>query len=44
MFCSNCGTRLNDTDRFCKKCGTAVPVPSAVAPEEPKAVPQEQVS
>lgn len=42
MFCSNCGTRLNDTDRFCKMCGTAVPVPSAVAPEGPKAVPPEQ--
>ena len=42
MFCSNCGTRLNDTDRFCKMCGTAVPVPSAVAPEDSKAVPPEQ--
>ena len=21
MFCSNCGTKIEEGDRFCKKCG-----------------------
>lgn len=24
MFCSKCGNQLNDSDRFCEKCGAAV--------------------
>lgn len=24
MICSNCGTNINDTDKFCSKCGTQV--------------------
>ena len=32
MFCSNCGKKLNDDDRFCDECGSAVY-------EEPVAVP-----
>ncbi len=24
MYCRNCGTKLNDSDSFCDKCGTAV--------------------
>ncbi len=23
MFCTKCGTQLNDRDRFCSQCGTA---------------------
>lgn len=25
MFCENCGTKLQDSDRFCPECGTPVP-------------------
>ena len=23
-FCSNCGYKMNDSDRFCAKCGTPI--------------------
>lgn len=28
MFCENCGTQLQDSDKFCPKCGTPAPVPA----------------
>ena len=45
MFCPNCGTRLEDTAKFCMKCGSAVggaatqsPTPAA-APATPPSSP-----
>ena len=46
MFCSNCGTKLNEGARFCHGCGSAVgaaPAPAVPAPPvQPKANPQER--
>lgn len=28
MFCEKCGTQLQDSDKFCPKCGTPSPVPA----------------
>lgn len=36
MFCTNCGTQLPDTARFCPRCGTKVEAPSVPVP--PKTV------
>lgn len=33
MFCSNCGARLGEADRFCSTCGA----PASSAPTEPRA-------
>lgn len=45
MFCSNCGARLNDTDRFCPECGTKVePAEAAPAVQEAQTEPAEAVS
>ena len=41
MFCENCGTRLNDGERFCSNCGSPV-VPAqqnTAAPAAPQAQP-----
>ncbi len=27
MFCTNCGLNLDDTDRFCRRCGAGVGAP-----------------
>lgn len=36
MFCSQCGTTLKTTDKFCQSCGTATPIaPSAPLPSTP---------
>lgn len=41
MYCDQCGTRLNDGDRFCQACGAALPeplgqaVPESASPVEP---------
>lgn len=51
MFCANCGSKMNDTDKFCGKCGakrevvnpvaeTVIPGPEAVSCE-PKVMPTE---
>ena len=29
MFCSNCGTEVNDGSKFCPVCGKAIQVPQA---------------
>lgn len=46
MFCSNCGTKLNEGARFCHGCGSAVgAAPAPVVPEppvQPKANSQER--
>lgn len=38
MFCSTCGQRLSDTDKFCPQCGAPVPrtpdLPAASGPRE----------
>jgi len=31
MFCVQCGTRINEGERFCTKCGTKAPGPAPVA-------------
>ena len=44
MFCEKCGNKLNDTDKFCMKCGTPVR-PEVPQPEEQAPVnsqPEEQ--
>ena len=50
MFCQNCGSELNNTDKFCPNCGAPVEVREAVV-EEPvteivpePAAPEEPVS
>ena len=50
MFCQNCGSELNNTDKFCPNCGAPVEVREAVF-EEPvtkivpePAAPEEPVS
>ena len=35
MYCSNCGNRLNDTDRFCGKCGKKIIVQKKRKIEKP---------
>ena len=38
MFCSNCGSQIDDGFKFCGKCGTAVqPIVQSVAPQQPTA-------
>lgn len=42
MFCSNCGSHVNDGDHFCNNCGTVLQAAGAVtqhnpAPAEPSA-------
>ena len=27
MFCTNCGLQLDDTDRFCRRCGARIGAP-----------------
>ena len=34
MFCSNCGTKLNENDHFCGNCGAALGAPRT-APTPP---------
>ena len=34
MFCEKCGIQLQDSERFCPKCGTPAPVDAASASEE----------
>lgn len=34
MYCDQCGTRLNDGDRFCQACGAALPEPLGQAVPE----------
>ena len=34
MFCENCGTQLQDSDKFCPKCGTPAPTPADPVKEE----------
>ncbi len=43
-FCTECGTRLSETDRFCTQCGKAVPVSvqEARPPAPPPAAPPSQ--
>ena len=38
MFCSECGTKLNENDQFCGNCGAALRAPRTVpaTPTEPK--------
>src|ERR1043165_5586637 len=31
MFCVQCGTRINEGERFCTRCGTKAPEPAPVA-------------
>ena len=51
MFCEKCGNKLNDTDKFCMKCGAPVrpqpeqPAPAESQPEQPapaEPLPEEQ--
>lgn len=39
MFCTNCGTSLVDTARFCSVCGTQVPGTGAREPQRPQGAP-----
>lgn len=34
MFCEKCGTKLEDTDKFCPKCGSPAPIPISSASAE----------
>lgn len=46
MFCSHCGTLLNDMDRFCKHCGAQQETPIPTQPihtQPPQAVPHPTV-
>ena len=40
MFCSNCGTKLNEGAKFCHGCGTAVGTVTPSAPPAPPVVEQ----
>ena len=40
MFCSNCGTKLNEGAKFCHGCGSPVGATLVTAPSEPPAVPK----
>ena len=35
MFCPKCGSQNQDTNRFCKKCGRALPAPSQIRQAAP---------
>jgi len=37
MFCTQCGTRLDDAARYCTCCGKAVGAPAGAAPPPPAA-------
>jgi predicted amidophosphoribosyltransferase len=44
MFCSNCGSHVNDGDHFCNNCGTALQAAGGItqhtpAPAQPPAAP-----
>jgi phage shock protein C len=39
MFCTQCGTQLRETDRFCANCGKAYDAPVAAAIPLPPPVP-----
>ena len=40
MFCSNCGTKLNEGAKFCHGCGSPVGAAPVTAPPEPPVVPK----
>lgn len=42
MFCSKCGTQLNDDAAFCSACGNAVAQPQAAPAQAPVEAPVEQ--
>lgn len=42
MFCSNCGTALNNGERFCPECGTPVAQPQQESAREPEPAEAEQ--
>ncbi len=44
MFCSNCGTQLNEGDLFCVKCGKRVEVRAAAESTAPEATATEAVA
>ena len=44
MFCSNCGSPMNDQDKFCKTCGTPVQGQSAMPVTQQTPVYQQPVS
>ena len=31
-FCTNCGSKLKDTDRFCSECGSSIKAPKTIQP------------
>ena len=44
MFCSKCGTKMEEQDRFCKACGAPVMMPLSRGPEQTDKAPGEQAS
>lgn len=44
MFCSNCGTQVGDSEKFCKVCGTPVNVQAATPVMQQTPVNQQPVS
>lgn len=44
MFCSNCGTQVGDTEKFCKVCGKPLNVQAAMPVMQQEPVNQQPVS